>query len=394
MNEVISMSESHMRVRAEIDLDAVIFNMEAMKAKIDPETKITAVIKADAYGHGAVQIAHLLENDPCLWGFAVAAAEEGMELRNNGIRKPILLLSYAFSESWADMIDYDIRFAVFDYEAAAGISGLAVSLGKKARIHIALDTGMSRIGFRDTDESAEIVKKIAALPGIEIEGLFTHFARADEPSIAPAERQLARYMAFSEKLETAGVDVPVHHVSNSAGIFRMRNANLSMVRAGITLYGFLPSDDVREEVQPLKPVMRLVSHISFVKELIPGAEISYGGTFKVEKPMRVATIPVGYADGYPRMLSNKGCVLIRGRRAPIVGRVCMDQFMVDVTEIPEAVRGDEAVLMGAQGEETITAEEIGALSGRFNYELVSDITRRVPRHFLRGGRTVSVRTLV
>lgn len=386
--------EKHMRVRAEIDLDAVAFNMEVMKNKIDPDTKITAVIKADAYGHGAVQIAHLIEDYPNLWGFAVAAAEEGMELRRSGIRKPVMLLGYAFSESWADMIDYDIRFAVFDYETAEGISRLAVSLGKKALIHIALDTGMSRIGFADTDESAAVVKKIAGLPGLTIEGLFTHFARADEPSIAPAERQLARYLAFSKKLDEAGVEVPIHHTSNSAGIFRMKNANLFMVRAGITLYGLLPSDEVREEVQPLKPVMKLVSHISYVKDLMPGAEISYGGTFKVEKPMRVATIPVGYADGYPRLLSNKGYVLIRGQKAPILGRVCMDQFMVDVTEIPGACRGDEVVLLGNQGAETITAEEIGALSGRFNYELVCDITKRVPRHYMRDGHCVSVKELV
>ncbi len=386
--------EKNMRVRAEIDLDAVAFNMEVMRNKISPETKITAVIKADAYGHGAVEIAHLIEDYPNLWGFAVAAAEEGMQLRRSGIKKPILTLGYVFPECWADMIDYDIRFAVFDLETAEEISRLAGSLGKTAVIHIALDTGMSRIGFADTDESVEIVKKIAALPGVKIEGLFTHFARADEPSIAPAERQLARYNAFSEKLDAAGVAVPIHHTSNSAGIFRLKNANLSMVRAGITLYGLLPSDEVKDEVKPLMPVMRLVSHISYVKDLMPGAEISYGGTFKVEKPMRVATIPVGYADGYPRLLSNRGYVLISGKRAPILGRVCMDQFMVDVTDIPDAMRGDEAVLLGNQGEETITAEDIGAMSGRFNYELVCDITKRVPRHYMRSGRCISIKELV
>ncbi len=386
--------EKNMRVRAEIDLDAVAFNMESMRQKISPETKITAVIKADAYGHGAVEIAHLIEDYPYVWGFAVAAAEEGMELRRNGIRKPILTLGYTFPECWPDMIDYDIRFTVFDYGTAEEISRLAGTLGKKAFVHIALDTGMSRIGFADTDASVEEVKKIAALPHLVIEGLFTHFARADEPSIAPAERQLSRYMAFSKKLDEAGVEIPIRHASNSAGIFRLKNANLSMVRAGITLYGLLPSDEVKDEVKPLKPVMRLVSHISYVKELSAGAEISYGGTFRTEKTMRVATIPVGYADGYPRLLSNKGHVLIRGRKAPILGRVCMDQFMVDVSDIPDAVRGDEAVLMGTQGEETITAEEIGALSGRFNYELVCDISKRVPRHYMREGKCISVRALV
>ncbi|MCR5294927.1 MAG: alanine racemase [Lachnospiraceae bacterium] len=386
--------EQFQRIRAEIDLDALAFNFDTMYRKLSPGAKLAAVIKADGYGHGALEIARLLEDRPYLWGFAVAAAEEALELRRGGIKKPIMLLSYAFCESWKDMIEQDIRFTVFDLDTAAGISDLAVKLGKEAYIHIALDTGMSRIGFADNTRSIQEIKTISVLPSIVIEGLFTHFAQADEPSIAPAQSQLERYLDFSDKLKKDGVRIPIRHTSNSAGIFRLKEAHLDMARAGITLYGLLPSDEIAEEVKGILPVMRLVSHISFVKDLSPGSKVSYGGTFTADKEMRVATIPVGYADGYPRLLSGKGHVLIRGKRAGILGRVCMDQFMVDVTEIEGAARGDEVVLLGSQGEEFISAEQLGALSGRFNYELVCDIGKRVPRCFMAGGKCIGVRKTV
>ena len=376
------------RIRADIDLDAVLYNFENMKANIRPGCKITAVIKADGYGHGSVQIAELMEPYDYMWGFAVAAADEAFRLRRAGIRKPIMLLGYTFDEFYEDLIRENVRICVFDYETAVKVSDAAFTVKKKAIIHIALDTGMSRIGFRDNDASVAEIVKIAKLPNIEIEGLFTHFARADEVSIDPAVRQLERYNAFAEKVEKAGVDIPIHHVSNSAGIIRLREANKDMVRAGITVYGLMPSADVETDIVPLKPVMSLVSHISYVKDIEAGDEVSYGGTFKAEKTMRVATIPVGYADGYPRMLSGKGYVLIKGRKAPILGRVCMDQFMVDVTDIEGAKRGDEVVLLGKQGDERITAEELGDISGRFNYELVCDISKRVPRNFIYEGRII------
>ena len=376
------------RVRADIDLDAVLYNFENMKANIRPGCKITAVIKADGYGHGSVQIAELMEPYDYMWGFAVAAADEAFRLRRAGIRKPIMLLGYTFDEFYEDLIRENVRICVFDYDTAVKVSDAAFTAKKKAIIHIALDTGMSRIGFRDNDASVAEIVKIAKLPNIEIEGLFTHFARADEVSIDPAVRQLERYDAFAEKVEKAGVDIPIHHVSNSAGIIRLREANKDMVRAGITVYGLMPSADVETDIVPLKPVMSLISHISYVKNIEAGDEVSYGGTFKAEKTMRVATIPVGYADGYPRMLSGKGHVLIKGRKAPILGRVCMDQFMVDVTDIEGATRGDEVVLLGKQGDERITAEELGDLSGRFNYELVCDISKRVPRNFIYEGRII------
>ena len=380
--------KKYSRIRADIDLDAVLYNFENMKANIRPGCKITAVIKADGYGHGSVQIAELMEPYDYMWGFAVAAADEAFRLRRAGIRKPIMLLGYTFDEFYEDLIREDVRICVFDYDTAVRVSDAAFTAKKKAIIHIALDTGMSRIGFRDNDASVAEIVKIAKLPNIEIEGLFTHFARADEVSIDPAVRQLERYDAFAEKVEKAGVDIPIHHVSNSAGIIRLREANKDMVRAGITVYGLMPSADVETDIVPLKPVMSLVSHISYVKNIEAGDEVSYGGTFKAEKTMRVATIPVGYADGYPRMLSGRGYVLIKGRRAPILGRVCMDQFMVDVTDIEGAKRGDEVVLLGKQGDERITAEELGDISGRFNYELVCDISKRVPRNFIYEGRII------
>ena len=380
--------KKYSRIRADIDLDAVLYNFENMKANIRPGCKITAVIKADGYGHGSVQIAELMEPFDYMWGFAVAAADEAFRLRRAGIRKPIMLLGYTFDEFYEDLIREDVRICVFDYDTAVRVSDAAFTAKKKAIIHIALDTGMSRIGFRDNDASVAEIVKIAKLPNIEIEGLFTHFARADEVSIDPAVRQLERYNAFAEKVEKAGVDIPIHHVSNSAGIIRLREANKDMVRAGITVYGLMPSADVETDIVPLKPVMSLVSHISYVKDIEAGDEVSYGGTFKAEKTMRVATIPVGYADGYPRMLSGKGYVLIKGRKAPILGRVCMDQFMVDVTDIEGAKRGDEVVLLGKQGDERITAEELGDISGRFNYELVCDISKRVPRNFIYEGRII------
>ena len=380
--------KKYSRIRADIDLDAVLYNFENMKANIRPGCKITAVIKADGYGHGSVQIAELMEPYDYMWGFAVAAADEAFRLRRAGIRKPIMLLGYTFDEFYEDLIRENVRICVFDYDTAVKVSDAAFTAKKKAIIHIALDTGMSRIGFRDNDASVAEIVKIAKLPNIEIEGLFTHFARADEVSIDPAVRQLERYDAFAEKVQKAGVDIPIHHVSNSAGIIRLREANKDMVRAGITVYGLMPSADVETDIVPLKPVMSLVSHISYVKNIEAGDEVSYGGTFKAEKTMRVATIPVGYADGYPRMLSGKGHVLIKGRKAPILGRVCMDQFMVDVTDIEGATRGDEVVLLGKQGDERITAEELGDISGRFNYELVCDISKRVPRNFIYEGRII------
>lgn len=380
--------KKYSRICAEINLDAIAYNFQQMHERMKAGSKLAAVIKADGYGHGAIQIARLIQNYDYIWGFAVAEPEEAMSLRRAGILKPILLLGYAFPESYEDIIDYEIRACIFDEKSAEDISKTAAALSKEAIIHLAVDTGMSRIGFADREESADIIKRISGLRNLRIEGMFTHFARADEYDLSPACIQMKRYENFSRMVAARGIDIPLHHISNSAGIMRLKEANLEMARAGITIYGLYPSEEVDRELLPLKPAMRLVSHISYVKTITAGTEVSYGGTFRAPYEMRIATIPAGYADGYPRALSGKGCVLIHGKRAPIVGRICMDQFMADVSLIPDVCVSDEAVLLGWQGDDIITAEEIGSLSGRFNYELVCDISKRVPRSYLKRGSIV------
>ncbi|MBS6712844.1 MAG: alanine racemase [Ruminococcus sp.] len=382
--------EKNNRVKAVISLDAVEQNFREMRKNIAEDTKMIAVVKADAYGHGAVPIAHLIEDHDYIWGFAAATAEEAVHLRQAGITKPILILGIVFDEYFPELVQYDIRPAVCEYDEAKKLSDEAVLQNKTVHIHIALDTGMTRIGYADIPESVEEIKKIAELPNLEIEGMFTHFARADEYDRSPAMVQLERYQDFSKRVEEAGVDIPLHHCSNSAGIIRVPEANLSIVRAGITIYGIYPSSEVERDIVKLAPVMELKSHITYVKDVPAGAAISYGGTYVADKKRRVATIPVGYADGYPRQLSNKGWVLIHGKKAPILGRVCMDQFMADVTEIDNVKKGDEVTLLGRDGDEFISIEEMGDLCGRFSYEFACDISSRVPRVYIKDGKEAEV----
>ena len=374
------------RLKAVVSLDAIAHNFAEMKKNIAEGTKMIAVIKADGYGHGAEAIARLTDNYSYIWGYAVATAEEALQLRNAGVEKPILILGLVFEEYFREMVAGDIRLTVCEYETAKKLSREAVRQDKTVHIHIGLDTGMSRIGFADTPESVEEIKKIAALDHLEIEGMFTHFARADETDKTPAADQLTRYLAFAELLEKSGVHIPLKHCSNSAGIIRMKEANLDAVRAGITIYGIYPSSEVERDIVKLEPAMELKSHISYVKDLEPGASISYGGTYTADKKIRVATIPAGYADGYPRTLSNKGWVLIHGQKAPILGRVCMDQFMVNVSDIPDVKAGDEVTLIGKDGDEFISIETFGDMSGRFYYEFACDISKRVPRVYLKNGK--------
>ena len=380
------MIEKCNRVKAVISLDAVEHNFHEMRKNIAQDTKMIAVVKANAYGHGAVQIAHLIQNYDYIWGFATATAEEALALRKAGVMKPILILGIVFDEYYPELVRNHIRPAVCEYEEARKLSAEAVSQGETVHIHIALDTGMTRIGFADIPESVEEIRKSAALPNLEIEGMFTHFARADEYDRSPAMVQLERYREFSERVAEAGVEIPLHHCSNSAGIIRVPEANLSIVRAGITIYGIYPSAQVETDIVRLDPVMELKSHVTYVKDVEPGTAISYGGTFAADRKLRVATVPVGYADGYPRQLSNKGWVLIHGQKAPILGRICMDQFMVDVTDIPDVCKGDEVTLIGRDGEEFISMDEMGELSGRFSYEFACDISTRVPRIYIKDGR--------
>ena len=367
------------RVYAGIDLDALRYNMESMYQNLKPGTKMAAVIKADAYGHGALEVSGAIEDLPYLWGYAVATVDEALALLEAGRKKPVLILGISFADQYEDIVAYDIRPAVCEFAAAHALSDIAVKQKKTCHIHIKIDTGMSRIGFQVTEENADLIAQISKLPNICIEGIFTHFAQADELDKTPALNQLALFREMIAITEARGVKIPIHHCSNSAGIVEIGEANMDMVRAGITLYGLWPSDEVSTDIIDLRPVMSLHSHISYLKTLEPGRKISYGGTYVTPSQRRIATIPVGYADGYCRGLSGKGYVLIHGKKAPVCGRVCMDQFMVDVTDIPEAKEGDEVTLLGKDGGAQITMEELGALSGRFNYEFACLITPRVPR---------------
>ena len=371
----------HDRVWAQIDMDAVLFNMESMRANIRDDVRMVAVLKTDGYGHGAIPIMKEMEKLPYVWGYAAATFEEAAAMREGGATKPILLLGYVFPYCYRELARQQIRPACFREDMLEELSKAAQAEGKPIYIHIALDTGMGRIGVRPDDEGLSFVKKAVNTPGIVVEGVFTHFAKADEEERTPTHTQIALYKEFRERIRReAGFEIPLCHCSNSAGIIEFPEANMDLVRAGITLYGLWPSSEVSTTVVPLKPVMSLYSHIVYVKEVGPGVSVSYGGTYTTSRDRtRIATIPVGYGDGYPRSLSNKGYVLICGRRAPILGRVCMDQMMVDITDIPEAKEGSLCTLLGTDGGATITMEELGDLSGRFNYELACDINARVPR---------------
>ncbi len=380
------------RVAAYVDLDAIEANFEAMRRNLPADTKITAVIKTDGYGHGAVPIARLMESKEYIWGFAVATMEEAEELWRAGIRKPVLILGYLFPEAYEGFPGRPFRPTIFRLDMARELSDAFLRWKERepglpgVKVHVKVDTGMSRIGFADRPESIELLQKIRELPGIELEGLFTHFARADEADKTSANRQFERFLDFAGKCREAGIPFELYHCSNSAGILEMSGACLNMVRAGIISYGLYPSDEVDRKAISLKPAMELKSYIVHIKEIEAGTEVSYGGTYRADSVRRIATVPVGYGDGYPRSLSNKGCVLVCGKRAPIRGRVCMDQLMVDVTEIPEAQIGMEVTLFGQDQGKELLLEELCDLSGRFCYEFVCDLNKRVPRIYRKDGR--------
>lgn len=376
----------YQRGYAEVDLDAIVFNMRSMKQNIAPGTKMIGVIKTDGYGHGSVPIAESLEPLDFLFGFAVATPEEAHRLRQAGIKKPILILGYTFPYCYEQLAEEELRPAVFRRDTIPLLQKAAERVGKPVRVHVKVDTGMNRIGIAPDEEGLRFTEALVERDGIIIEGMFTHFARADESDKTHALEQLESFQAFTRMTEQRlGMEIPIKHCSNSAGILELPQANMDAVRAGITLYGLYPSDEVGRETVPLKPAMSLYSHLVCVKTLPKGQSVSYGGTFTADEDMRIATIPVGYGDGYPRSLSGKGYVLIHGKKAPVLGRVCMDQFMVDVSHIPEAVEGDRAVLLGSEGEERIRAELLGEISGRFHYELVCDIGKRIPRIYRKQG---------
>ena len=366
-----------------IDLSAIEANIDAVAAKAN--VPVMAVIKADAYGHGAVPIARLLEKKCAFFG--VSSMLEAMELRSAGIRLPILILGATPDDAYPLAVREDIRPAIFTWESACALSRAAAAQGKTVRLHFAADTGMSRIGLQVTEEAADLCARIAALPGLVCEGLFSHFATADETDLTRARAQAARFADFDAMLKARGLEIPIRHLNNSAGVMNF-SEHYDMVRSGIVTYGLYPSEEVNPGDLPLQPALSWYSRVTHVKTLPAGREISYGGTFVTTRDTRVATVAVGYADGYRRSLSGRFYVLIRGRKAPILGRVCMDQLMVDVTDIPDAAAGDTVTLAGRDGKERITIEELAAAAGSFNYETVCGISRRVPRVYLKDGQCV------
>lgn len=368
------------RACALIDRNAFESNLKKIASGLKENTKIICVVKTNAYGHGAFMISEIAEMNDHVWGFAVATADEARELRDFGRKKEILILSHTFHDDYESMITNDVIMTVFNYDTALAIAETAIRLGKKARVHLKLDTGMSRIGFRPSKESLEEIGKVLSLKQLSVEGIFTHFATADEEDTTFAGKQLDEYNKFVALIEeTYNYKFKMHHVANSAAAMYMKEGFFDAVRIGISMYGMWPSNYMKNVYDSLTPVMSLKARVAMVKEIQEGFGISYGRTFISDKPMKIATVSFGYGDGYPRSLSNKGYVLIHGSRCKIVGRVCMDQFMVDVTHLPDVKEYDEVTLIGTDGENSITMEELGELSGRFNYELACDINPRVHR---------------
>ncbi len=364
------------RVYAKIDLNAIGKNVAGVRERMHNDSMIMAVIKADAYGHGAASVSEYLE-DKVDW-YGVSNVYEGIELRDNGSNKPILILGATMPAEFENVVKYALTPAIFDYERAKHLSDIAVHNNRTVNIHIKVDTGMSRIGFQPTACAADEILRISKLPGIVIEGIFSHLAKADETDKSSAEEQKRLFDEFVSLLASKGISPAIKHLSNSAAIMEL-DAKYNMVRMGIMLYGLYPSDEM-DKNYVLYPAMELISHVTHVKELEAGKGISYGHTYVTYKTMKIATVPVGYADGYPRSLSNKGYVIIKGKLCPILGRICMDQMMVDVTDVDVKV-GDDVILFGTDGINTISVEDVANNACSFNYEMVCRINRRVPRAY-------------
>lgn len=367
----------HQRVYAKIDISAIVKNISGVRSRIPQNTMIMAVIKADAYGHGAAVLASELQNKAD-W-FGVSNVLEAVELRKSGITNPILILGYVAPAEYFDIVENNITIAMFDYADAKKLSDLAVSRSKVANVHIKVDTGMSRIGYRVTEENADEAVKIADLPGVSVGGIFTHLARADESDKSSAKKQIEAFESFDKMLKIRGLDVHVRHVENSAAVMEM-SSPYEMVRMGIMLYGLYPSEEMSRSYK-LYPAMELISHVSMVKTIEKGDGVSYGHTYIASDTKKVATVPVGYADGYPRCLSNKGAVLIDGVKCPVLGRVCMDQLMVDVSHAENVSVGDDVILFG----EDLPVDKVAALANTINYEVVCGVSRRVPRVYYKDG---------
>ena len=361
----------------EIDLEAIRNNVRVMRAHIAGDAKLMAVVKADAYGHGAIPVARAALQAGAQ-ALAVAIPEEGIELREAGFDVPILVLGAIEPQAAEAVVRHELMQTVFEEGSVRALSAAGEKLGRDAQVHIKLDTGMNRIGLRDADEVRALVRLIDALSGIRLTGCFTHMATADGDDSAGTLAQLSRFETLCGAIREEHPEPITRHAANTASIFRYPQAHMDMVRGGIALYGYPPVP----EAQGLRPAMRWSARAVMVKEIAPGERVGYGGTFEAVRPTRVMTVPVGYADGYSRALSGRGCVLVRGKRAPILGRVCMDQIMVDVTDIPGVQAGDEVVLLGAQGTDCIDAQEMADWLGTISYEVLCSPSRRVPRVYV------------
>lgn len=368
------------RCYAVVDLAAVEHNIDEIRGRIGNDVLLTAIVKADAYGHGAIPVAKRIEKK--VNAFGVASAEEGLALREAGIRTPVLILGYTSPRQYAELLLNNITPSIYDYEDAKILSAAACRMNMMAKLHVSVDTGMSRVGFGTADQDVRTILKISELPNIFIEGVFSHLACADMTDDRLSGIQFAKFDSLNERLREAGLDIPVKHICNSAAISRYPGHHKNAVRAGIITYGLLPSEEVGTGGLDLRPALEWKTHVIRVETIPKGRGISYGSTYVTEKDTRIATIAAGYADGFPRSLSNCGHVLIHGQFAPITGRVCMDIFMADVSGIPDVKVEDEVTLIGKDGENSISAEEFGRRAGSFNYETVCRISKRVKRIYL------------
>lgn len=379
-------------VWAEIDLDAIAYNIKNIRNLVNNKD-IIAVVKADCYGHGAIDIVPtLIENGASR--LAVAVLTEAIDLRKHNITTPIMILGYTPLDLSEELIKYDIEQTVFDLEYAKNLSEIALSLNTKAKVHIALDTGMGRIGFIPNEKSLHDIIEICSLEGLDIIGIFTHFSTSDEEDKSYTNEQFSKMKAFLKNLKDKGIEIPIKHVSNSGAIMDLPETYLDAVRAGIILYGYYPSNEVKKENLSIKPALTVKSKIAHVKEMDKDMFISYGRTFKTSRKSIIATIPIGYADGYSRLLSDKAKVIINGKFANVVGRICMDQCMIDVTDVGPVHVGDEVIILGKEGNLKFDADDYAEIMGTINYEVICMLKNRIPKVYMKNGNIVTVQNCI
>lgn len=374
----------------DINLDNLLHNFKEIQKMVKDETRIMPVIKANAYGHGSVELGKLYKElgVKCV---AVSLTSEAIELRKNGLEKlDILILNYTNYNQMLEVVTYDFTQSIYRYDDGKVLSEVAENMGKIVKVHIKIDTGLNRLGFQPTEESIEEILKLRELKNIEIEGIFTHFAKSDEVDKTYTKEQYEKFMWLVGELEKKGLKIPIKHVSNSGAIIDMPEFNLDMVRPGLILYGYYPSEDVNKDKIDLKPAMTLRSLVSNIKTVPRGTGISYGHIFKTSRESIIATVPVGYGDGYSKILTGKGQVYIGGKIAPVVGKICMDQLMVDITDIPEVEIYDEVILFGEGLEAYPSVEDIAEKLGTVNYEVISMMRKRIPRAYKKNGEIIKI----